>query len=202
MAKSKFYAVKNGRKPGIYNTWAECEQQVKGYASAVYKSFTTLEEAEAFMSPSANAASQLPDELKTKIYVDGSFDVSTGRFSYGMVVLSHTGGVEKTFNKAFNDPSLASMRNVAGEIKGSMAAMQYCLDNNIKNLIIYYDYEGIAKWALHEWKTNKDGTKAYAEYFDKIKDKLNVEFRHIKGHSGDKYNEMADRLAKEALGLI
>lgn len=198
MAKTKFYAVKNGKVPGIYKTWAECQKQVMGFSSAVYKSFPTYEEAEAYMKP-AEKVSDKPDDERVQIYVDGSFDVSTGRFSYGMVVLKE--GKELTFNKAFDEPSLSSMRNVAGEIQGSMAAMRYCLENGIDDVIIYYDYEGIAKWALHEWKANKEGTKAYAEYYDSIKDKLTVEFRHVKGHSGDKYNDMVDMLAKQALGI-
>lgn len=48
MAK-KFYAVQRGRAPGIYLTWADCEQQVKGFSGAVYKSFPTKEEAQAFL---------------------------------------------------------------------------------------------------------------------------------------------------------
>ena len=51
------------------------------------------------------------------------------------------------------------------------------------------------------WKTNKSGTIAYKEYFDSIKDSVNVRFHKVKGHSGDKYNDMADELAKEALGI-
>lgn len=46
---SKFYAVKEGRKPGIYNTWAECEEQVKGYAGADYKKFNNEEDARLFV---------------------------------------------------------------------------------------------------------------------------------------------------------
>ena len=45
----KFYAVRNGRVPGIYETWPECETQVKGYPGAVYKSFKSRDEAEAFL---------------------------------------------------------------------------------------------------------------------------------------------------------
>ena len=37
---AKFYAVKEGKKPGIYHTWDECKEQVNGYSGAVYKSFT------------------------------------------------------------------------------------------------------------------------------------------------------------------
>ena len=38
MAKKKYYAVKQGVKPGIYKTWAECEAQTKGFSGAQYKS--------------------------------------------------------------------------------------------------------------------------------------------------------------------
>ena len=46
---AKFYAVKEGKKPGIYHTWDECKEQVNGYSGAVYKSFTNEEEAKAFI---------------------------------------------------------------------------------------------------------------------------------------------------------
>ena len=32
MAKKKYYAVKCGIKPGIYETWAECEARTKGFS--------------------------------------------------------------------------------------------------------------------------------------------------------------------------
>ncbi len=202
MAKQKFYAVKVGREPGIYKTWAECQKQTSGFPSAVFKSFTTMAQAEEYMngSTAAAAGSESDEDIKVKIYVDGSFDKHSGMFSYGMVVL--TDGGEYTDSKAFSDPALAAMRNVAGEIKGSMAAMQYCLDNGITDVMIYYDYEGISKWALGEWKANKDGTKEYVRFYNSVKDRLNVRFVHVKGHSGDKYNDMVDMLAKSALGLV
>ncbi len=48
--KTKYYAVRKGRSAGIYLTWDECAKQVIGCAGAVYKSFPTIEEAEAFMA--------------------------------------------------------------------------------------------------------------------------------------------------------
>ena len=47
MAKQKYYVVWKGRKPGIYNTWAECESQVKGFTDAQYKAFESRPAAEA-----------------------------------------------------------------------------------------------------------------------------------------------------------
>ena len=49
MTKVKFYAVRNGVKPGIYNTWDDCKAQVSGYSGAEYKSFSTLKEAQAYI---------------------------------------------------------------------------------------------------------------------------------------------------------
>ena len=50
MAKSKFYAVKVGKQPGVYQTWNQCKEQTDGFSGAVYKSFSTLAEAESFLS--------------------------------------------------------------------------------------------------------------------------------------------------------
>ena len=77
-------------------------------------------------------------------YVDGSYRSDTGEFSYGMVILQD--GEEHTFCQKMTDKELALMHNVAGEIKGSEAAMQYAMDHNIPEITIYHDYEGIAKW--------------------------------------------------------
>eukprot|EP00878_Enallax_costatus_P029410 GHUV01031889.1.p1 GENE.GHUV01031889.1~~GHUV01031889.1.p1 ORF type:complete len:248 (+),score=60.67 GHUV01031889.1:79-822(+) len=57
MAKPKYYAVRVGRKPGVYNTWDECRIQVDGYPKAVYKGFSSAAEAQSFVgSPSAAQA--------------------------------------------------------------------------------------------------------------------------------------------------
>lgn len=54
MAKSKpkFYVVWQGRVPGIYTNWTDCEAQIKGFQSAQYRSYPTLAEArQAFAQP-------------------------------------------------------------------------------------------------------------------------------------------------------
>lgn len=50
--KKKYYTVWEGREPGVYDTWEECEKQVKGFERAKYKSFESLKAAnDAFLSP-------------------------------------------------------------------------------------------------------------------------------------------------------
>lgn len=203
---AKYYAVRVGKSTGVFFTWEECQKQVIGHPGAVYKSFTTIEEAEKFVKGEELDAAAPGEETFTiepgalAAYVDGSYNAENGQFSYGMVLLD--GEQEMSFHQFFIDEELAAMRNVAGEIKGAEAAMRYAIEYGFKKLYIYHDYEGIAKWCLGEWKTNKEGTKAYKEYFESIKDKLQVEFVKVAAHTGDKYNERADKLAKEALGIL
>ena len=209
----KFYAVKVGKTPGIYNSWDDCKAQTDGFSGAVYKSFKTAAEAAEFMGWGQSLGSK--DSIKetssdgkiidTEIalenvaYVDGSYNVATGEFSYGVVMFHN--GQEHTFSKSFADSELATMRNVAGEIKGAEFVLNYCREQGIGEVEIYYDYEGIAAWAEGRWKTNKNGTIAYKKLFDEISKSVAVTFVKVKGHSGDTYNDMADRLAKDALGI-
>lgn len=198
MGKKKFYAVKAGRKPGIYLSWDACKAQITGFSGAVYKGFETEDEARLFLSDSR--IEKEPSEDALVAYVDGSYNVATKEFSYGMVLLEAGEVIEKECEKS-NDASLAAMRNVAGEIKGAEAAMRYAKEHDRKELVIYHDYEGIAKWCLGEWKANKEGTKAYKAFYDAVSRQIQITFVKVKGHSGDTYNEMADQLAKQALGL-
>lgn len=204
MAK-KYYAVRKGKVPGIYMTWNDCKSQVDGFSGAEYKSFASLEEAAAFVDggSSQNISVDIKDgvpvsdEYNAIAYVDGSYNNATKEFSYG-VVMFHD-GKEIYFSQKVEDKELAEMRNVAGEIKGAECAMRYAIEHGCKTLVIYHDYEGIAKWCTGVWKTNKEGTQAYKAYFDSIKDSIKIDFKKVKGHSGDLYNDKADELAKKAI---
>lgn len=204
MAK-KFYAVRKGKTPGIYMTWDDCKAQVTGYSGAEYKSFPTIEEAANYVEGASTNSIEVKsengvpvtDEKNAVAYVDGSYNQATHEFSYG-VVMFHD-GKEKHFSKKVDDERLVEMRNVAGEIKGAWCAMQYAVDNNCDTLVIYHDYEGIAKWCTGAWKANKVGTIEYRDYYNSICDKLKIEFVKVKGHSGDCYNDIADELAKKAI---
>lgn len=202
--QQKYYAVRVGRIPGIYLNWDDCKKQVDGFKGAKYKSFLSAAEAADFVN-NIDSSRVITDENGRPVtdkenavaYVDGSYNNATGEFSYG-VVMFHDGSEVRMAEKV-EDSELAEMRNVAGEIKGAQAAMQYAIDNGVKKLVIYHDYEGIASWCLGHWKTNKKGTIAYKEFYDRIKDNVKIEFVKVKGHSGDVYNDLADTLAKSAI---
>ena len=198
--KQKYYAVRNGRKIGIFTTWDECKKQTSGYSGAEYKSFSSLREAQDYMRCGNSGNASLSQHNDSAVaYVDGSYIHSKKEFSFGAVLLYKDS--EKHFKASFSDPELTAMRNVAGEIKGAEFVMDFCAKNNIPVLDIYYDYEGIEKWCTGEWKTTKDGTAAYRRAFLEYSRRIEIRFHKVKGHSGDKYNDLADRLAKSALGI-
>lgn len=195
---SKYYAVRKGMKTGIFRTWEECRASVSGYSGAEYKSFPNEEQAKEYLGGFSRENEEDVDYVP--VYVDGSYNSATKEFSYGMVVLLD--GEALTFYQKYEDKELAAMHNVAGEIKGAEAAMRYAMENNIPGIAIYHDYEGIAKWCLGLWKTNKEGTRAYKAFYEEACKKIKIKFVKVTGHSGDKYNDMADKLAKEALGIL
>jgi ribonuclease H-related protein len=172
-------------------------------------------------------------ENELTAYVDGSFEVSTGVYSFGCVFLlpkKDTVGLSKTEKEdaacnsekedcmicvsgsgndkeycmicasgSGNDKELAAIRNVAGEMLGAMYAVKTARKNGYKSIRICYDYLGIEMWATGKWKTNNVYTKKYAAYMKEQSAYLQISFQKIAAHTGEKWNEEADRLAKEAL---
>ncbi len=204
MAKKNFYAVKVGKTPGIYTTWEEAKAQVSGFPGAVYKGFVTADEAKAYMGET-DAGEQLSifdlmgQEVEAYAFTDGSYNIATGVYGYGGFVVVN--GQERVLQGSGDDPELASGRNTAGEVMGAMAAIREAIDMGVTQLTIYYDYEGVARWAMHQWKTNKPVSIQYVAYVDSVRDQIKVDFVHVKGHTGIPGNERADRLAKEAVGI-
>lgn len=192
----KYYAVRKGKKPGIYRTWEECKDQVHGFKGAIYKSFTKLEDAENFLNPKEETP-QI-DESTVIAYVDGSYRQKDHIYGAGVVYMTH--GKEEEFYKSYND-SYADHRNVAGEVKASELAIKRAIEEKKKKIYIHHDYQGIASWAEGEWKTNNDLTKSYKDFIEKSRQKISIHFIKVKGHSNDKYNDLADKLAKKAVGI-
>lgn len=207
---ANFYAVKQGRKPGVYNTWAQCEEQIKGFSGAKYKKFTSLEEAEIFAGIIDGKNNVDKDEQLEKskeeqdtlyAYVDGSFNNKEKVAGYGLVLVKNEHVIFKDLG-AFRSMEMNESKNVFGEIRGALKAVELAIANDFKDITIVYDYMGIECWAKGDWKANKVLTRDYKEFMQKYMKKINIKFKKVKAHSGeDKYNDMADLLAKKAVGI-
>lgn len=204
MAAKKVYAVRKGHKTGIFNTWAECQNHTAGFSGAEFKSFKTMAEAKTYMDGGSEGVIEVEDHTIVKAYVDGSYDHSIRMYAGGAVMLYR--GEEFYISESNNIEEMATMRNVAGELLGAVRAMEWYDDHlsetKAEKLVIYHDYEGIAKWATGAWKAKKEGTQAYVRIFNEFRLKFPIEFIKVAAHTGDKYNEIADQLAKKALGLL
>lgn len=211
---AKYYAVYKGKSgvPKILTTWDECKAEVIGFKGAIYKSFKTKAEADEYLKLNAEGRAQVKtvnkenkisheDIEELSVYVDGSFSLEKGNFSYGLIALYNGEEVYETCG-AGEDEDAAALRNVAGEVLGALKAVEYALDNNYEKVTIFYDYQGIECWALGTWKRNKHLTQEYHRVMQEYMKKIKVNFVKVKGHSGDKYNEVVDKLAKKALGII
>ena len=276
---AKFYAVKEGKRIGVYNTWDECKEQITGYSGAKYKSFKTLEEAKDFSgvteiekenqeyyqklcsgqvhetkdeiaytneyydgyvkpqktirahsstsqilietkeeTPQANeyydnkiepiygiaycsdGTAIINKECNKLFYVDGSYNDRTKTVGYGLVEVINGQAKFRDFGSSFPGEDVSS-RNVLGELKGAMKAMDLALANNLSEITICYDYKGVELWATGGWKASKDLTKYYRNTMQNRMKHVKVNFVKIEAHSGDKWNDEADRLAKMGAGV-
>ncbi|MGX6971152.1 viroplasmin family protein [Vagococcus bubulae] len=200
---SKYYAVKSGIRPGVYTSWKECEKHVKGFSGATYKSFSSLEEAERYLSKgdetlkvSQSSISESDFSNSVDIYVDGSWCQSKEQYGWGFVAVIED-DIKFTQHGKSSNPKYTGSKQVGGEIVAVLQGIDYAIKNGYDHVTIHYDYMGIEKWASGEWKANVPISEAYVYYMEKKVEKINLSFVKVKAHSHNKYNDMADRLAKK-----
>lgn len=212
-----YYGVAVGRVPGVYKTWDECKNQTDGYKNAKFKKFKNYNDAAAFAGlldnsiadvqiQIGNQAPKIFDDKEIELkypyaFVDGSYNQNTNTFGYGGFLIVDEDSEPIIIQGSAQDPELAAMRNVAGEIHGSMAAIKKALELGLPELHIYYDYMGIECWANGTWKRNKAGTIAYHDFIQSIIGNIKLYFVKVAAHTGIPGNEEADRLAKQSVGI-
>jgi ribonuclease HI len=209
MAPKKYYAVKRGRKPGIYFNWPDAKAEIDGFQGAVYKGFLTLKDAEEWLNSSASpikekspAPTAAPVKDGVIIYTDGGSLGNPGPGGYGAVILYNSekkeisGGFKKTTNNRM-------------ELMAVIEALKQ-LEHKDKQVTIYSDssyvVNGITKgwaksWRKNNWiKSNKEpaiNPDLWSELLDLLKP-LNASFIWVKGHAGNPMNERCDELAKSS----
>ena len=72
-----YYAVKNGRKNGLYSTWEECKEQINGYSGAEYKKVQGKIAALKYINPDLIVKSdkKVSSKTKSKTVVKKGYDV-------------------------------------------------------------------------------------------------------------------------------
>lgn len=202
MAKvNKYYAVRKGSVPGIYRSWDECKVSIEGFPRPEFKSFSTLEEAEAFMEGrSVQTVHNIADPDSVIAYADGSFSPYKNQAGYGAIVITQDGEEELFGVAKIHNESYPELRQIVGELVAVMEVVKYCLKRGYTKITIYYDYIGIAHWAQGTWSANNIASQTYQQFMSNCG--INVEFIKVPAHTNNVYNDKADQAAKKGLGLI
>lgn len=175
MAKQKahFYVVWQGRTPGIYTSWAECEAQVKGVA-AKYKGFATRAEAEKALSegfeaymvplrkketPTVSTAQYKP--IYPALVVDAACSGNPG-------VLEFRGVIADTGTEVFHRGPYKGGTNNIGEFLAIVLGLAYLKQHNLP-WALYSDSRTALSW-LRKGKaqTKLELTPQNAELFDML----------------------------------
>ena len=211
MAK-KFYAVKRGRKTGLYTVWAECAAQVKGFQGAIYKGFMTEDEARAWLGgadarteqPRAAAEMAAPSapDADYIIHTDGSCLRNPGGAGGWAAVIetTATGAVEE---KSGGDPETtnnrmeltAALMALSAVPEGARVAL-YTDSQYLKNAFTKF---WLPAWKKRGWK-KADGEPVLNQdlwvQLDAAFAARQVQFHWVKGHAGNPRNERCDALAR------
>lgn len=202
MAKKKYYAVKKGHSTGVFNSWDECKPAVEGFSGAEYKSFESEAEANAYLEDvdivMENDVIPRINEGRVVAFTDGSFDATKNKYGSGVCIFApNHESVE--LSSWGNNQKYTDLRNVAGEIIAVLNAVDWAWKNGYEQMSIFYDYEGIGKWASGDWKPKTTLSSYYKRYIDDKNGIISIEFVKVSGHSNNKYNDRADKLAQSAV---
>jgi len=165
----KYYVVWKGRRTGVFNSWAECEKQVKGFVGAQHKAFDSRPEAETAFGSTYETYEGKPASLgrwKTasvqpalpSVCVDAACKGSPGPLEYRGV---HTESGAQIFHAG---PFRAGTNNI-GEFLAIVHALSW-LEKHKVEMPIYSDSENAIAWVYTgECKTRLRRTKLNAPIF-------------------------------------
>lgn len=155
--KQKYYVVWDGVNPGIYNSWSECQEQIKGYPNAKYKSFSSMELAEAAYhgsnyedniikkgsSPKLDPSLFKHEIVQDSISVDAACSGNPGIMEYRGVWTSD--GVE-----IFRIGPFKNSTNNIGEFLALIHGLAYLKKIGKPNLTIYSDSKTAMSWVRNQ----------------------------------------------------
>jgi len=187
----KYYVVKNGRETGIFKKpWNEIKSLVDKYPGAIYKSFPTYEEANIYYN-SNNPIVDIDNNFT--VYTDGSCRNHKG--GYGIVVIDGD-----NIREYEGSVPIYPCSNQKAELYAILMALKM-VEKNKFTLITDSKYaigccsEWIDNWRKRDFEGIKN--KELVIELDKHLNNKTIKFLHVYGHTGNKYNEICDMLAKK-----
>lgn len=196
----KYYAIRqiNGKRVcRILTSWDECKRLVNGVRSE-YKSFTNRGDAVVYLAGYIEEEDErevLANKENNIYYVDGSYKNETIGWAYVLVNANN----QVTSEYGSIAPTAYTNRNITGELHATMHAVLDAIRRGLEDIYIIHDYQGISSHITGAWKATPGESQQYTDWMkDKIDNNLNIKFIKVKGHTGNKWNEVVDYLAQLA----
>lgn len=157
--KRKFYVVWAGFAPGIYDSWEECEAQVRNFPDARYKSFLSLEEAtEAYRGDPREYTALFRSMAahKAQVVNYGAFpEICTGAIAVDAACSGNPGPVEYrgvivgTGEQVFKVGPMAGGSNNIGEYLAIIHAAALLAQKGDRTTTIYTDSRTALSWVCN-----------------------------------------------------
>ncbi|MEI6093127.1 MAG: RNase H family protein [bacterium] len=132
---------------------------------------------------------------KIEAYVDGSY--REGKVGWGAVIVKDE-MLYGELSGILDEEEVQGTRQVAGELKAVKEVIFWCNEQKVEEIHIYYDYTGIKEWVTGAWKAKNPVTQDYRDYVKASC--VKIHWVKVKSHSGNLYNDKADKLAREIIG--
>lgn len=195
-----FHVVVAGHSVGIFTDRKILQQAIAGYTAPIYDSFATFTEAKRYF------AAAPVSEMKSNIiaYTDGS--AKDDKAGYGLVITESKSIKDKYKGVMPTPPTGESKEHMHN--KAELYAIFMALNLIGGDFTIYCDSSycissinhNIYHWAALNWPMEVPNRYLLYACYNLLKGRT-VKCRHIKGHSGDRYNDLADKLADEGRQL-
>ena len=130
-------------------------------------------------------------------FVDGSYEKFSKTYGSGIAVLD----LEKDTVEEHKEAGIDKWDqwNIVGEVEASKYAIKLAKEKGMKRLCIYHDLKNLSLWASGSWQAKNEYTQDYVRYIEEYSKDVDITFVKVKGHSANRYNDIADRLAREAI---
>lgn len=206
--KRKYYAVVKGRNPGMYETWASCEGQVKGFPGNQYKGFSTQQDASTYLKEHGikddaaegkevesldNALVDMHEGFKARLEFDGASKKNPGPAGFGAVIFDDaTNAVVREITGYIGDHGTNNQAEYAGLVAGLAA----CKQMGILHVKVKGDSKLVINQVLHKWQVKNEVLQRYhRKATDLIRSFASFEAEHVLR----KFNTHADRLSNVAI---
>lgn len=202
MAKKIYIAIYEN-KEYEFDSWAKCENFVKGKPNILFKGFSSIEDAQPFILNNIKKEISFDLDDVMYAYVDGSvqtYEDDKKVFGYGLCVVKNREVLYEEANVSL-DTDISECYQIGGELFGALKGVEYAIQQGEERVILVYDYMGIEMFANKTWKARRPFVEDYVTKMNKYMNMINIDFVHVNSHINDgtiqsQFNNRADKLAK------